>query len=216
MKSIKFNSVLFTAIVVLTSVFTACKKDYEPSRVTFLPEIHIKGDAIFSIVVGDEYEDPGAVAIENGETIDYTISGTIDNTTTGIYILTYLAVNKDGFSSSDKRTVVVLPEAYVPGSADISGDYKRSANGRDSKVTKVVDGLYFMTDGWGSASSGSEPLPINCYLFCTDGENIIMPLYPTVFGGMEGEGTYDGVQMKIQTTLVDQGPASRLNTWVKQ
>lgn len=216
MKTIKFNSFLLTALVVLTSVFTACKKDYEASKITYLPNIEIIGEEIIVIVAGDDYNEPGAVATENGTPIDFTVSGSVDNNTPGIYILNYLATNKDGFSATDSRTVIVVAEAFIPGSADISGNYKRSTNGRDCEVSNVVDGVYFMTDGWGSATSGGLPLPINCYLFCSDGENILMPLYPTVFGGMEGEGIYTGTQMLIQTTLVDQGPASRLNTWNKQ
>jgi hypothetical protein len=43
-----------------------------------------------------------------------------------------------------------------------------------------------------------------------------MPNYPTVFGGMEGTGTYDGTKMVISTTLVDQGPLTRVRTWNKQ
>lgn len=206
---------LFLALLVVFSTIS-CKKDFEPSRITFLPDIKIIGAENFVIVSGDDFTDPGATATVNGTPIDYTVSGEVDNNTPGLYILSYEAVNSDGFKASATRNVFVLPEAVTPGAADLSGNYKRSTNGRDSKVTKVADGVYFMTDGWGSATSGGNPLPINCYLICPDGVNITMPLYPTVFGGMEGSGTFNGTQMSILTSLIDQGPFTRTNTWIKQ
>lgn len=214
MKTINIKSLF---LIALFSIITfSCEKDFEESRPTFLPDIALIGDENFVIVADDVFEDPGATATVNGTDIEYTVSGSVDNTTPGLYILTYEAVNSDGFKASVARNVFVLPDAVTPGAADLSGDYKRSTNGRDSKVTKVADGVYFMTDGWGSATSNGNPLPINCYLMCPDGVNITMPLYPTVFGGMEGTGTFNGSQMAILTTLVDQGPASRTNTWIKQ
>lgn len=211
------NIKLLFAFFAVTILLSGCKKDEnELSRPTFLPDLAIIGDFNFVMLAGDEYEEPGATATVNGEPIEYTIDGTVDPSEPGLYILTYVATNSDGFSASATRNVFVLPEPYNPEAASIAGDYKRSANGRASKVTTVVDGVYFMSDGWGSASSGGQPLPVPCYLMCTDGVNVLMPSYPTVFGGMEGSGTYNGVQMAIYTILVDQGPFARTNTWIKQ
>ncbi|HPA36704.1 MAG TPA: DUF5011 domain-containing protein [Chitinophagales bacterium] len=211
------NIKLLFAFFAVTILLSGCKKDEnELSRPTYLPDLAIKGDFNYVILAGDEYEEPGATATVNGTPIDYTIAGTVDASEPGLYILTYTATNSDGFSASATRNVFVLPEPYNPEAANISGDYKRAANGRASKVTTVVDGVYLMSDGWGSASSGGQPLPVPCYLMCTNGVDILMPNYPTVFGGMEGEGTYDGTKMSIYTILVDQGPFARTNVWNKQ
>ena len=43
-----------------------------------------------------------------------------------------------------------------------------------------------------------------------------MPQVSTVFGRMEGTGTFNGTQMAIYTVLLDQGPFARTNTWIKQ
>lgn len=217
MKTIKYSTFLLTVLIAVSSLFTACKKDDNVlSKATFLPDVQIVGDAITVILKDSAYTEKGAVATENNVPIEYTISGSVDNTTPGVYILNYLGVNADGFSASDSRTVIVLPEAFIPGSAEISGNYKLASNSRPSTVTKVVDGVYTMSDGWGTATSSGNPSPIFCYLFCTDGVNITMPNYPTIFGGMEGTGTYDGTKMVITTTLVDQGPLTRVRTWNKQ
>jgi len=215
MKSIKLK---FSLLLIISSLaFIGCKKDFgDASKITYLPNIELLGSENVFIVAGDTYVESGASADVNGTPIDYTISGTVDTTTPGVYVLSYLATNSDGFSASVERTVFVLDHAFVPGSAELTGTYKRSANNRQSIVTKLADGVYKMSDAWGSASSGGQPLPVPAYLFCTDGVNIIMPQVSTVFGRMEGTGTFNGTQMAIYTVLLDQGPFARTNTWIKQ
>lgn len=197
-------------------VFAGCKPDEpEASRPTFLPVVAVVGEELEVIVAGDAYTDPGATATENGATIEYTTTGAVDPNTAGVYIISYAAVNSDGFTASASRTVIVLPEPFVAGSADISGVYARAANGRLSTVTKIVDGAYTFSDAWGSATSGGNPFPIFSYLFCTNGTDVTIPPYPTAFGvDIEGFGTNDGAVMPIQTSLV--GLATRVNTWNKQ
>ncbi len=206
-------------LLFVTGIMISCNKDKESEgkySITYYPEIEIIGDKVLSIVKDEEYEDEGVIVTEQGVEIDWTSSGEVDITTPGMYTITYTAVNQEGFSKSETRTVFVIPEPVVEGSASIAGVYARAANGRLSTVTSVAPGVYYMTDGWGSASSGGNPLAVPCYLMCTDGENIDMPVYPTVFGGMTGFGTYDGTEMAITTILLDQGPAQRVNVWVKQ
>lgn len=216
MKKITLNKIAFLLFVV-TMLASCTKNKVEPSKPTYLPSLVLNGDKLIVILVGDtSYRELGAVAKENGTAINVAIDGEVDVNTPGVYILSYSATNSDGYSASLSRTVIVMPESFIPGSADISGDYKLASNSRPSTVTKVVDGVYTMSDGWGTATSSGNPSPIFCYLFCTDGVNITMPNYPTVFGGMEGTGTYDGTKMVITTTLVDQGPLTRVRTWNKQ
>ena len=98
MKTINIR-LLFLALLVVFSTIS-CKKDFEPSRITFLPDIKIIGAENFVIVSGDDFTDPGATATVNGTPIDYTVSGEVDNNTPGLYILSYEAVNSDGFKAS--------------------------------------------------------------------------------------------------------------------
>ena len=213
----KLNRITLLLIITLVTMLVSCNKHkVEPSKPTYLPVVHLIGQDLVVILKDSTYKEEGVVAAENGANIDYTISGSVDNLTPGVYILDYSAENVDGYSASVSRTVIVMPEAFISGSADISGNYKLASNSRPSNVTKVVDGVYKMSDGWGTATSGGNPSPIPCYLFCTDGINIIMPNYPTPFGGMEGVGTFTGTKMTITTTLVDQGPLTRVRVWNKQ
>lgn len=215
MKNIKLTKALLFSILALF-VLSCNKNDTEVSKPTFLAEIEIVGDFNYVTLLGEPFEDPGAIATEKGQPSTYVVNGTVDTDIPGLYILTYVVTNEDGFTASATRNVFVLPEAFVPGSASIAGQYRRVPNNRASTVTTIIDGVYYMTDGWGSASSGGNPLPVPCYLMCTDGENITMPPYPTVFGGMEGNGTFNGTQMSIYTVLVDQGPFARTNVWNRQ
>lgn len=206
-------------LLFIMGVMISCNKDKESEgkySITYYPDIELIGDKIVSVVLDEEYEELGAIATEKGEEIEYTVSGKVDVSTPGIYTVSYSATNQDGFSKTETRTVFVISEAVVEGSPSIAGTYARAANGRLCTVTSIAPGVYSMSDGWGSATSGGNPLAIPCYLVCTDGENIDMPEVSTTFGGMTGFGTFDGTEMSIMTILLDQGPAERVNVWVKQ
>lgn len=211
-----FKNIFIASMLLSTMLFVGCsKEENETSKITYLPDIKLKGDNMVIVQLDGNYTEQGVDATINGVPVEYATQGTVNVNEIGVYVLKYLATNIDGFSSSVERTVIVA-EPFIPGSADLSGNYKRAANGRDSKVTKIVDGVYSISDAWGSASSGGLPLPVPAYLFCPDGVTITMPQVVTVFGRMEGDGTFNGQQMSINTVLLDQGPFARVNVWVKQ
>lgn len=208
-------------LLFVTGIMISCNKDKESAgkySITYYPDIEIVGDKVMSIVQDEEYVDQGAIVTENGVEIDWTSSGEVDVTTPGMYTITYSAVNKDGFAKSDSRVVFVLPEAVDEEAPSLAGTYVRTANGRTSTVTLVAPGVYYMTDAWGSATTGGNPLPLGVYLISPDGENIDMPfIYTGVsnFGDIGGFGTFDGAILELNTTLTVAG-AQRVNVWVKQ
>ncbi|MCO5247400.1 MAG: DUF5011 domain-containing protein [Chitinophagales bacterium] len=215
MKTLK--NIFYASILLSLVGIVSCSKDKdpEPSKITYLPVISLEGESLVIVPLGVDFVDDGANAEIEGEPADYSTNSNVDVNSPGVYIVKYTAKNTDGFTASVERTVIVA-EPFVDGAADLSGTYAREANGRLSKLTKIVDGVYSMSDGWGSASSGGNPLPVPAYIFCPDGVNITMPLVTTVFGGMTGSGTFDGDRMSINTILVDQGPVARVNVWIKQ
>jgi hypothetical protein len=101
---------------------------------------------------------------------------------------------------------------------DISGTYMRLSNSRLSTVTKLADGFFFMTDVWGTASSGGSPLPVNSYIFLTGATTLEFEYLETgaPFGGNFGTGTIEAGtgNLILNTTL--NAPATRVNTWLKQ
>lgn len=102
-------------------VLTGCKKED-----TTAPTITLVGDAAMSIYIGETYTDPGVKATdldgkddESDVTSLVTKSGTVDNTKSGDYVITYSVTDEAGNKSADvKRTVSVKHRA-----SSISGLY---------------------------------------------------------------------------------------------
>ncbi len=93
------------------------------SKVAYYPSIQINGPKFVSITEGNPYDDPGAMAILNGDTITYTTSMTITATTPpAVYTIDYTATSPDG-SNSDQRIVVVVPASVVVDPVIIANDY---------------------------------------------------------------------------------------------
>ena len=99
----------------LTLVAVSCEKTTEGlTGITYYPVITLNGD--YGVVyLGGAYEDPGCVAIMNGEdvTSQVTISNNIDPNHIGEYSVTYTAVNEQGFSATVARPVYVVKENSI-------------------------------------------------------------------------------------------------------
>ena len=76
---------------------------------TTVPVITLNGDNPINIEVGGTFTDPGASATDNYDSeISVTVSGTVDNNTVGVYILTYSAIDSSDNTTNVNRTVNVL------------------------------------------------------------------------------------------------------------
>ena len=120
MKHIFKTFTLFLAIVLLSG----CHK-ITSDGVTFVtsyPIFTMLGDNPLYIELGATFTDPGVVVME-GET-DITsklnVTGSVRTNQTGLYYVTYSAVNKDGFPGSASRKVYVYDPTMT---TDISGSY---------------------------------------------------------------------------------------------
>src|SRR5215203_3661817 len=120
------------------------------SRITFFPILTVKGDKYVPISVGSNFTDPGVSATEGGQTIPVTTTGSVNKSVPGVYTLTYSAVNKDGFSVSDTRTVIVYSTDAIAANNDLSGSYLRSATGETSTWTKIAPGVYTVVNPGGA------------------------------------------------------------------
>jgi len=139
------------AFLMMISLMTGCQKITTEgfTNVTFYPSITILGDNPYTLEVGSTFTDPGIKVMEGDEdiTAKATITGTVNKDQVDFYYITYSATNKDGFSKSAIRTVIVYnPESTT----DISGNYSvnidesyRIVNGTTT-VIKYSDmaGLY--------------------------------------------------------------------------
>ena len=101
-----------SAVLLLTSamIFTSCNKEDVTA-----PTVTLLGDATMTIYIGETFTDPGFKATdldgkdnESDATSMVVKTGTVDNTKSGDYVITYSATDEAGNKSTDvKRTVSV-------------------------------------------------------------------------------------------------------------
>jgi hypothetical protein len=94
----------------LTSLYSCNDKDsYDDSKITYYATLELKGETSLMWSKGVAYVDPGYTAELRGEdvTSEVVVNGTVDINTPGVYPLTYVITNADGYSVTKNRTVYV-------------------------------------------------------------------------------------------------------------
>lgn len=216
---IRYSFLLIAFVCALSS----CEKDQiisndknvGISKITYYANITVTGNSIISIVKGTAFTDPGVKAEAGGTEVPVTTSGAVNTDEVGIYALGYSATNTDGFTSSATRTVVVIPEAEVPGT-DISGNYMTTGTTPNATITKLAPGVYFTTNCWGNGSAAIIPATF----ICTDGAVVSIPLQNGPAGHIETTmpGTYSPTGL-ITWTIIRHDfspPLTLQKTWQKQ
>ncbi|HCN84573.1 MAG TPA: DUF5011 domain-containing protein, partial [Sphingobacteriaceae bacterium] len=107
------------------------------------------------------YTEPGVTAKEGTADIVPTISGTVNTNTADVYTLTYTAVNKDGFSASAVRTVIVYSTDAGAAAQDLSGNYARNTNASIATWTKIAPGVYKVFNPGGAPGTNLTVIAIN-------------------------------------------------------
>ena len=110
---------LYIVLFVITGTLVSCVEDDTNgvSRITDYPIITVNGPTEIFVTQGSSYKDAGAVSKEGGAEIETTTKITSgDNfgldfsvNAPDKYVVTYSAVNKDGFAGSALKTVWVVP-----------------------------------------------------------------------------------------------------------
>ena len=134
-------------IGVMLLTLISCTEDPISSKVTNYPLLTINGESTVVLTEGDIYTEEGAVALEGGQPIDVTTTGTVDSSTPGVYNVVYSAVNTDGFPASARRIVIVLDDA--PSAINLEGTFFRGAN--PNNVTRLGDRVYQCDNAGGLA-----------------------------------------------------------------
>ncbi len=119
------------------------------TRITYYPVFELKGDNPLVVVVGSTFTDPGFTATLEGEDItsQAEVESNVNPNAMGVYSVNYTASNKDGYSYSATRTVIVAN----PGNIDnVYSSYTemsgRKYNGCITVITKDADGSYIIDD----------------------------------------------------------------------
>lgn len=198
----------------LLTLFSCSLEPEIGSTITNYPIMTLKGDATIFVPLGGTYNDPGIVATENNAPIEYTSTGvgvyrntnTLDLNKSDKYIQTYKATNKDGFSNTITRTVIVyktgdlvtsIEGLYVStvkrNNAFLPASQGSSINMKYVYIWKNTDGTFGVSDAFGgwydigrnigvtSATLGgtiSGNIPANSFTFPGN------PLTNEYFGGV--------------------------------
>jgi len=131
------------------------------SKIVYFPIVSTIGSRLLVIPQGSAFTDPGVVATLNSVAVTPTITGTVDPTTPGVYVINYSASNPQGFSASDFRTVVVLGPDVAAN--DFSGTYLRAATGVTSTWTKDSTGVYTVENPGGASVGAGETVTVVNY-----------------------------------------------------
>lgn len=155
---------IFGLLVLALTLTGLSSCDYDgddDSYVTHYVTFELNQGSKYLVPVGSTYKDPGFKATEGSEDVSSKVSvggDEVDANSVGVYNVTYSAVNKDGYSASATRQVVVYDPSIT---TDISGDYVTGAGsnrttgsvvpitGYKVTITKIADGLFYISDLFG-------------------------------------------------------------------
>jgi hypothetical protein len=174
---------LYILLFLVTGTLVSCVQDDTDgvSSITNYPIITVNGPSFMVVNQGDTYVDAGAVSTENGAEIETTTSisnGTyfgaagVDTNSPDQYIVTYSALNADGFSGNASREVWVANtgdlttsiEGLYTSSTQRAPSFTPSAQYNDMEyviiaktgantyaISHAIGGYYAYGRGYGSA-----------------------------------------------------------------
>lgn len=196
-------------LMLLVSVvtFTSCDDDSSAghTHITYYPVLSMQGDETIYLDKGATFTDPGCKAELNGEDISsqVVISGSVDTSKSGVYNLTYSAVNEDGFSASVSRRIIVTdPNNAVEGVYTTSSVTCNGSNKYDGHYEVIVlsngDGTYSVSDllgGWYAQGRGYGSKYAMSGTISLDAEGKVTMIDSYISGWGDGlvslEGTFD-------------------------
>lgn len=166
---------LYLVLLIFTGTFVSCIEADSTGDVSFVtnyPVITLNGPSVIFLEQGEAYVELGAVSTEGDNEIETTISygsgaylgapGVNSGTDTpDNYVVTYSAVNKDGFAGSSLRNIWVVPptgdlvtsiEGFYTSSVQRGPTFTPSAQYNDLEyvfIWKVSDNVYGLSHGIG-------------------------------------------------------------------
>lgn len=190
-----------TGLFLVLILLPACEKDdlgLSVSRETQFATFEMEGDQQMFVEVGTPFVDPGVKAFEGDAEVPVSVDGAVNSSETGLYTLTYSAVNSDGFPNTTRRLVFVRSSGILEN--DLSGQYQGAGFGSDvATVTRIAPGHYHI-----DRVLARGDLNIGADFFQLDEKKIVIPAQPSRFGdvavnplefdGTIGEITANGFQ----------------------
>ena len=142
-KRMKFYKI-FTSRFLLLFLAVGCSLEAPiESTITEFAEFEMTGGTYVYVEEGTPFVEPGIAALAGGESLEVETSGTVDENTPGVYVLTYSAVNADGFPATATRYVAV-GNSEVALNRNLSGTYLTGT--RANTLTQIAPGFYLNSD----------------------------------------------------------------------
>ena len=197
--------------------FTACKKDKDDvSKVVDItyPEVRLNGEKYTTLNLGQPYDDPGAVSVDDvsgSESSVNATTNTVDPTTPGLYYMSYIATNANGYKTTAGRYIAVN---NYNDNINLEGTYLRAAKGAEVHVTRVSRGMYMIDD------MGGAGLPDAAYIAVIDDNTFDLGLQISESLGTEIEGHNEkiviyGGDTILQYSLDAPGYGTAVRSFVK-
>lgn len=144
---------LILPILFVTS-FISCEDSMSTdniSRITYFNDIELVGEENYIIDLGATYNEPGARAFEGDKEVtdQIEITGSVDESTVGLYVVTYNIENVDGFKKAITRNVFVLPadrstsDVYT---GTYTGEVSTGVHVDATEIKHLGNGLYSCSD----------------------------------------------------------------------
>jgi hypothetical protein len=208
-------------IMLLGMLVFSCKKadfDYPEgmvgsSKITYFPILTLKGERYVAVAKGTAYTEAGVTAKEGSADLTPKTTGTVNTATPGVYTLTYSAVNKDGFSASITRTVVVYSTDAGAAAHDLSGNYARNTNGSIATWTKIAPGVYKVFNPGGAPGTNLTVIAINPTGYAISIPSQISSDGATTSSALED---YSGMPNTYKWQILNPGYGTAVRTFVKQ
>lgn len=215
-----FSLILGMSVFSLTSCNDS-KDELTDSRLTYYVNLEMLGDAFVQVPIGSSYSDAGCTATMNGQDATSRIVTTgiedIDVNTAGLYLVTYSAINDDGFPASVSRTVAVCDPSIT---TDISGTWTTQAGTQriyggktvtpfadyTCKITKAAPGIFAVSDFFAGyydqrAGYGSSYACKGYLQLLADNSLVCLSNSVAGWGDSLDEGTFSGTYDPATETL---------------
>ena len=208
-------------ILTILSMTYSCKKDtfnYPEgtvgiSKITYFPILTMKGERYVTVAKGSAYTEAGVTAKEGTTDLTPTTTGTVNTATPGVYTLTYTAVNKDGFSASLRRTVIVYSTDAGAAAHDLSGNYARNTNASVAVWTKIAPGVYKVFNPGGAPGTDLTVIAVNPTGYAISIPSQISSDGLTTSSALEN---YAGMPTTYAWQILNPGYGTAVRTFVKQ
>jgi hypothetical protein len=212
------------AALMCLSIFSCQKDNFNypdgtvgVSTITYYPVFTRTGSQYVVVTKGGAYTDPGITAKEGTNDLKVTTTGTVNTNVVGVYPLTYTAVNKDGYSATSSRTVIVTSPDATAAANNFSGSYLRASTGQSAVWTKIGPGVYTVNNPGGAANVSLVAVALNQV-----GNRVYIPSQISSDGLTTSSSTEsstpgaNGTLSQYSWVIINPGYGTALRTFVKQ